>query len=87
MILTLTAYAGIAGDVINSQPQVTSTFVASGSSFTTFGVQFNGAVFRGGAGLMLTSSTKPLIVELNYDLQVGNNAYSGVGVATIKYKL
>ena len=85
--LTLTAYAGVAGDVINSQPQVTSTFVAAGSSFSTFGVQFNGTVFRGGAGLILTSSTKPLIVELNYDLQVGNNAYSGVGAATIKYKV
>ena len=85
--LTLTAYAGIAGDVINSQPQVTSTFVASGSSFSTFGVQFNGAVFRSGVGLVLTSQTKPLTVELNYDLQSGNNAYSGVGAATIKYKL
>ena len=85
--LTVTAYAGVAGDVINSQPQVTSTFVAAGSSFSTFGVQFNGAVFRGGAGLMLSSPTKPLMVELNYDLQVGNNAYSGVGAATIKYKL
>ena len=85
--LTLTAYAGVAGDVIQSQPQVTSTFVAAGSSFSTFGVQFNGAVFRGGVGLMLTTPTKPLVVELNYDLQVGNNAYSGVGAATIKYKL
>lgn len=85
--LTLTAYAGVAGDVINSQTKVTSTFVTAGSSFSTFGVQFNEAVFRGGAGLTLTSSTKPLIVELNYDLQVGNNAYSGVGAATIKYKL
>ncbi len=85
--LTLTAYAGVAGDVINSQTKVTSTFVTAGSSFSTFGVQFNEAVFRGGAGLTLTSSTKPLIVELNYDLQVGNNAYSGIGAATIKYKL
>ena len=85
--LTLTAYAGVAGDVINSQPQVTSTFVAGGSSFSTFGVQFNGAVFRGGVGLILASQTKPLTVELNYDAQVGNNAYSGVGAATIKYKL
>ena len=73
--------------MIQSQPQVTSTFVAAGSSFSTFGVQFNGAVFRGGVGLMLTTPTKPLVVELNYDLQVGNNAYSGVGAATIKYKL
>lgn len=85
--LTLTAYAGIAGDVINSQPQTLATFVASGSSFTTFGVQFSGIVFRGGAGLTLTSQTQPLIVELNYDLQAGNSAYSGIGAATIKYKL
>lgn len=84
--LTLTGYAGFAGDVINSQPQVISTFVASGSTFSTFGVQFNGVVFRGGAGLTLTSPMSPLTVELNYDLQVGNNAYSGVGAATIKYK-
>ncbi|MDP3559643.1 MAG: autotransporter domain-containing protein [Legionellaceae bacterium] len=84
--LTLTGYVGFAGDVINSQPEVASTFVAGGSSFTTFGVQFNGVVFRGGAGLALTSPTNPLIIEVNYDLQVGNNAYSGVGAATIKYK-
>lgn len=84
--LALTGYAGIAGDVINSQPQVTSTFVASGSTFSTFGVQFNGAVFRGGAGLTLTNPTSPFLVELNYDVQAGNNAYSGIGSATIKYK-
>ena len=84
--LTLTGYVGFAGDVINSQPQVLSTFIASGSSFSTFGVQFNGVVFRGGAGLVLTSPTSPLLVELNYDLQVGNNAYSSIGAATIKYK-
>ncbi len=71
---------------MNSQPQVVSTFVAGGSPFSTLGVQFNGVVFRGGAGLILTNSTSPLTVELNYDLQTGNNAYSGVGAATIKYK-
>ncbi|MDP1603976.1 MAG: autotransporter domain-containing protein [Legionella sp.] len=84
--LTLTGYVGLAGDVLNGQPQVTSTFVASGSTFSTFGVQFNGVVFRGGAGVMLTNPTSPLTVELNYDLQAGNNAYSSVGAATIKYK-
>lgn len=85
--LSLSGYAGVAGDVINSQPQVTSTFLASGTSFSTFGIQFNGAVFRAGVGLALTNQTKPLSVELNYDLQAGNNAYSEVGAATIKYKL
>ena len=85
--LTLTGYAGLAGDVLNNQPQVLSTFVASGSTFSTFGVQFNEVVFRGGAGVILTSPKRPLIFELNYDLQVGNNAYSGVGAATIKYKI
>ena len=85
--LTLTGYVGVAGNVLNSQPQTVSTFVASGPSFSTFGVQFNEPVFRGGVGLTLTSQTKPLIVELNYDIQAGNNAYSGIGAATIKYKL
>lgn len=85
--LTLTAYVGVADDLINSQPQVTATFVAGGSSFSTYGVQANGAVFRGGVGLKLASPTKPLIAELNYDLQAGNNARSGVGAATIIYKL
>ncbi|TAL59000.1 MAG: autotransporter domain-containing protein, partial [Legionella sp.] len=84
--LTLTGYAGFAGNVINSQPQVSSTFIASGSTFSTFGVQFNEVVFRGGIGLSLTCPTNPLSIELNYDLQAGNNAYSGVGAATIKYK-
>lgn len=85
--LTLTGYAGIAKDVINSQPQISSTFVAGGPSFSTFGVQFNGLVFRGGVGLAMTTRTKPLSIELNYDLQTGNNAYSGIGAATINYKL
>lgn len=84
--LTLTGYAGIAGDVLNSQPQVLSTFVASGATFSTFGVQFNGVVFRSGAGLALTKPTSPLSIELNYDIQVGNAAYSGIGAATLKYK-
>ena len=71
--LTLTAYAGVAGDVINSQPQVTSTFVAAGSSFSTFGVQFNGAVFRGGVGLILTGSTKSVIMlTVGWVLQPSN---------------
>lgn len=85
--LTLTAYVGVADDLINSQPQVTSTFVAGGSSFSTYGVEPNEAVFRGGVGLNLASPTKPLIAQLNYDVQAGNNARSGVGVATIIYKL
>lgn len=85
--LALTGYAGVAGDVINSQPQVMSTFVASGTRFSTFGVQFNGAVFRAGAGITLSSPTSPFLIELNYDVQTGNDAYSGIGAATIKYKI
>lgn len=85
--LVLTGYAGVAGDVINSQPQVMSTFVASGTRFSTFGVQFNGAVFRAGAGVTLSSPTSPFLIELNYDLQTGNDAYSGICAATIKYKI
>lgn len=84
--LTLTGYGGLAKDVINNQPQVLSTFVAGGPSFSTFGVQFNDLVFRGGAGLALSASNNPFALNLNYDLQVGNNAYSGVGAATIKYR-
>ncbi len=85
--LTLTGYAGVAKNVINSQPQVSSTFVAGGSRFSTSGVQFNGLVLRRGIGLAMTSQTNPLIVELNYDVQSGNNAYSNTGTATIKYEL
>ena len=84
--LTLTGYTGCAGDVIKSQPNVMSTFVANSSTFSTFGIQFNGVVFRGGVGLALTNPTSPLIIELNYNLQAGNNAYSNMGAATIKYK-
>jgi hypothetical protein len=84
--LSVTGYAGLAGDVLNNQPQTLSTFVAGGGSFTTFGVQFNNVVFRGGAGLSLSNPDKPLIVELNYDAQVGNNAYSAIGAATLKYR-
>lgn len=84
--LAVTGYVGIAGDVLNNQPQTLSTFVASGTSFSTFGVQFNGVLFRGGGGLVMTNQNNPWVFELNYDLQVGNNAYSGIGGATIKYK-
>ena len=84
--LTLTGYGGIAGDVINNQPQTTATFVAGGPSFSTFGVQTNGIVFRGGAGLACVNTTKPFTVSFNYDLQAGNNAYSGIGSVTIKYE-
>jgi len=82
--LSLTGYGGIAGDVINNQPQTTATFVAGGPSFSTFGVQSNGVVFRGGAGLNCVSKNKPLSISFNYDLQAGNNAYSGIGSITIK---
>ncbi len=85
--VTLTGYAGVAKNVINSQPQVSATFVAGGPSFSTPGVQFNGLVLRGGIGLMMTSQTNPLIIELNYNVQSGNNAYSNTGAATIKYEL
>lgn len=84
--LTFTGYAGLAGDVLNNQPTVSASFLASGTGFSTFGIQPNGTVFRGGLGLDFTSQTKPITMALNYDLQAGNNAYSGVGTATIKYK-
>lgn len=85
--ITLTGYAGIASDVLNSTPQVNSTFVAGGPSFSTFGAQFNSVVFRGGLGLNFQHPTQPYSLSLNYDLQAGNNAYSGVGSATLSYKL
>jgi hypothetical protein len=85
--LTLTGYAGIADNVINSQPRTTATFVAGGPSFSTFGVNANAAVFRGGAGLVIAKEAKPLALEFNYDLQTGNNAYSYVGSATLKYSV
>lgn len=84
--LTLRGYAGLAGDVINKSSQVNATFLAGGASFSTVGIPFNELVFRGGAGLTLTKPSSPLLIELNYDLQVGNNAHSGIGSATLKYK-
>lgn len=85
--MTLTGYAGVARDVLNSEPEITATFIAGGPSFSTFGVQFNEFVFRGGIGLTLAHPNKPLHVNLNYDLQSGNNAFSGVGTFTVMYKL
>jgi len=83
--LILTGYGGIADDVINSQPQITSTFVAGGPGFSTPGIQLNGAVFRGGAGILITGEENPLSVHINYDIQLGNDAFSGIGTATIRY--
>lgn len=85
--LMLTAYAGIARNMLNSQPQTTATFVAGGSNFTTPGLQFNQLVFRGGLGLSISNPTKPLKVNLNYDMQTGNKAHSGVGEVTVSYKM
>ncbi|MBV8801774.1 MAG: autotransporter domain-containing protein [Gammaproteobacteria bacterium] len=85
--VTLSGYAGIADNVLNSQTQTTAAFVAGGSNFSTFGVQSDAVVFRGGVGLDITNVTKPLKVSANYDLQTGNNAYSGVGSITISYKI
>ena len=85
--LSLTAYAGIARDVLNTEPQTTATFIAGGSSFSTFGVRMNKLVFRGGVGLTLANPTKPLKMKLNYDLQTGNNAYSGIGTFTVTYNI
>jgi outer membrane autotransporter protein len=83
--LTLTAYAGVARDVLNSEPQTTAIFVAGGSSFNTFGVQINSTVFRSGVGFTFANPTKPFRMNLNYDMQTGNNAYSGMGSVTIAY--
>jgi hypothetical protein len=85
--LVATGYAGIARNVLNTQPETTATFLAGGSSFATFGVQNDEFIFRGGIGLALSNPHKPLRVNLNYDLQVGNNAYSSVGSITMTYKI
>jgi autotransporter-like protein len=85
--VTVSGYAGIADNVLNSQPETTATFVAGGPSFSTFGVESDEIVLRGGVGLEMTNPMKPLKVSANYDLQKGNNAYSGVGTITISYKL
>jgi outer membrane autotransporter protein len=84
--LSLSGYVGVARNILNDQPEVTATFVAGGPSFSTFGTQFNEFVFRGGVGLTLVNPVKPIRVSLNYDLQTGNNAYSGVGALTVTYK-
>ncbi len=85
--LTLTGYVGIADDALHSQPQTTATFVAGGPSFSTYGVPFNRLVFRGGVGLTCANLIKRLTVNVNYDLQAGNDAYSGAGAVTIAYKI
>lgn len=85
--VTLTGYVGASHDVLNDEPETTATFIAGGPSFTTSGVQLNEFVFRGGAGLAIENPTKPLKVNLNYDLQAGNNAYSGMGSITFLYKI
>ena len=85
--ITVTGHAGVAYDAINNQPSTLSSFVAGGPSFSTYGIQYNGAVFRGGVGLTLANPTKPLSVNLNADLQTGNNGSSGIYSATLKYKM
>jgi len=85
--LTLTGYVGVARDVLNDEPETKATFVAGGAGFSTFGVQLDEFVFRGGVGLTYANPAKPLYVNVNYDLQSGNNAYSGVGTVTVAYKI
>lgn len=85
--LALSGYAGFAHNVLNTQPQATSTFIAGGPSFSTYGVEFNKTVFRSGIGLTLANPCKPLKMNVSYDMQTGNNAYSGIGSITITYKI
>lgn len=85
--LTLTGYAGIARDVLNNEPHTTAGFTAGGPSFSTYGIQPNGFVLRAGTGLTYENPRKPLSVNVNYDLQTGNNAYSGAGVLRVVYKI
>lgn len=85
--VTLTGHSGVAYDVINNQPSTISTFVASGPSFSTYGIQYGGAVYRGGVGMTLANPTRPLSVNLNADVQTGNNGTSGIYSATLKYKV
>ena len=84
--IKLGVHAGVVDNVLNDQPQTTATFAAGGPSFSTFGVPFNQVVFRGGVGLSFESRTQPLLVNLDYDLQSGNNALSNMGMVTISYK-
>jgi len=65
----------------------TATFVAGGSSFSTYGIQYNEPVFLGGVGMDMAGATSPLAASLNYDLQAGNSNYNGIFSITISYKL
>ena len=85
--LTITGHAGVDYDVLHNQPSTISTFAAGGPSFSTYGIQYSGAAFRGGIGLALANPTKPLSFNLNGDVQAGNNGYNTVYTATIQYKL
>jgi len=85
--LSLTAHAGVAEDILNNQPSTTATFLAGGPSFSTYGIQYNEPVFRGGVGVDMTSPISPFAANLNYDLQAGNNSYNGIFSITISYKL
>ena len=84
--LTLTGHVGIAYGLLNNQPSTIATFTAGGPAFSTYGIQYNDAVCRAGLGVSLDTPKKPFSLNLNYDLQEGNNGYSGLFSATLKYK-
>ena len=83
--LMVSAYAGLAHDVLDHRLQTTATFAAGGGGFTTAGPDLHGFFFRGGAGVTVANPTKPLKIALNYDFQAGNKTFSNVGALTLTY--
>ncbi|AHE67548.1 autotransporter beta-domain protein [Legionella oakridgensis ATCC 33761 = DSM 21215] len=82
----LTAHAGIAYDVLNNQPVTAATFLAGGPTFSTYGIQYDDVICRAGIGLSLGRPKSPFSLTMKYDLQNGNDGYSGFLSMILKYK-
>ena len=83
----LTGYAGVGYNMLDTQTQVSASFLGGGPSFTTYGADLSPWLFSGGIGLVGTR-VGGLDLGVNYDLQASPSGFvSQTGSLSLKLKL
>ncbi len=85
--LRLTGYAGVGYNMLDTQTQVSASFLGGGPRFTTYGADLSPWLFSGGIGLVGTR-LGGLDLGVNYDLQASPSGFvSQTGSLSLKLKL
>lgn len=83
----LTGYAGVGYNMLDTQTQVSASFLGGGPSFVTYGADLSPWLFSGGIGLAGTR-VGGLDFGLNYDLQASPSGFvNHTGSLSLKLKL